>query len=193
MQRLARARALMKQNGIGALIVEPGASLDYFTGVQWWRSERLTAAVIPVQGDPIIVTPFFEKPSVEESLKIPAEVRVWQEDEEPLKLVAEFLKERGVAGAPVGFEETNRYWILDRLRQQLPDRKGRQRQPGRAGPADAEVARRARADAGGRGHHGRGLSRHPSEDPRGHDSRRTSNALYHRGDRGARRDEPMAA
>ena len=118
--RLAKARTLMKQNGIGAIIVEPGASLDYFTGVQWWRSERLTAAVIPVQGDPIVVTPFFEKPSVEESLKITAEVRVWQEDEEPLKLVADFLKERGVAGAPVGFEETNRYWILDRLTQQMP-------------------------------------------------------------------------
>ena len=121
LQRMAKARALMKQNGIGAIVVEPGASLDYLTGVQWWRSERLTAAVIPVEGDPIIVTPFFEKPSVEESLRIPAEVRVWQEDEEPLKVVAEFLKERGVAGAPVGFEETNRYWILDRLRQQLPD------------------------------------------------------------------------
>ena len=38
LDRLARARALMKQNGIGAVIIEPGASLDYFTGVQWWRS-----------------------------------------------------------------------------------------------------------------------------------------------------------
>jgi Xaa-Pro dipeptidase len=119
LQRLAKARMLMKQNGIGAVIVEPGASLDYFTGVQWWRSERLTAAVIPVEGEPIIVTPFFEKPSVEESLKVPAEVRVWQEHEEPLKLVADFLKERGAAGSPVGFEETNRYFILDKLQQQL--------------------------------------------------------------------------
>ena len=120
LQRLAAARRLMRRNGIGAIIVEPGASLDYFTGVQWWRSERLTAAVIPAEGDPIIVTPFFEKPSVEESLKVPAEVRVWQEHEEPLRLVAEFLKERGVAGAPVGFEESNRYFVLDGLRHQLP-------------------------------------------------------------------------
>jgi Xaa-Pro dipeptidase len=120
LQRLAGARKLMQQNGIGAVIIEPGASLDYFTGVQWWRSERLTGAVIPAQGDPIIVTPFFEKPSVEESLKVPAEVRVWQEHEEPLKLVADFLRERGVAAQPVGFEETNRYFILDRLQQQLP-------------------------------------------------------------------------
>jgi Xaa-Pro dipeptidase len=118
--RIAKARTLMQQSGIGAIIVESGPSLDYFTGIQWWRSERLTAAVIPAAGDPIVVTPFFERPSVAESLSIPAEIRTWNEDEEPLKLVAGFLKERGVAGAPVGFEETDRYFILDRLRQQLP-------------------------------------------------------------------------
>ena len=123
LQRIAKARELMARNGIGAIIVEPGASLDYFTGVQWWRSERLTAAVIPVRGDAIVVTPFFERPSVAESLSIPAEIRTWNEDEEPLKLVADFLRERGVAGEPVGFEETDRYFILDRLRQQLPDLK----------------------------------------------------------------------
>ena len=110
----------MKQNGIGAVIIEPGASLDYFTGVQWWRSERLTAAVIPAEGEPIIVTPFFEKPSVEESLAVPAEVRTWDEDDEPLRLVADFLKERGIPADAIGFEETNRYFVLDRLHQQLP-------------------------------------------------------------------------
>jgi len=118
--RVARARTLMQQNGIGSLIVEPGSSLDYLTSVQWHRSERLTAAVIPASGDPIIVTPFFESPSVKETLAIPAEFRTWNEDEEPLKLVADFLRERGVAGAPVAFEETDRYFIYDRLQQQLP-------------------------------------------------------------------------
>ena len=118
LQRLAKARTLMAQHGIGAIVVEPGASLDYLTGVQWWRSERLTAAVIPAQGDPIVVTPFFERPSVAESLSIPAEIRTWNEDEEPLKLVADFLRSSRVI--KVGFEETNRFWIMDRLKQQLP-------------------------------------------------------------------------
>jgi Xaa-Pro dipeptidase len=118
--RLAKARALMRQHGIGAILIEPGASLDYFTGVQWWRSERLTAAVIPAEGEPIIVTPFFERPSVAESLGIPAEIRTWNEDEEPLRLVADFLCERRLTGAPVGFEETDRYFIFDRLKQQIP-------------------------------------------------------------------------
>jgi Xaa-Pro dipeptidase len=119
LQRMARARALMQQNGIGAVIVESGSSLDYLTGVQWHRSERLTAAVIPVEGDPIIVTPFFERPSVAETLAVPAEIRTWNEDEEPLKLVADFLRERGVVGHPVGIEETDRYFIVDRLQQQF--------------------------------------------------------------------------
>jgi Xaa-Pro dipeptidase len=123
LQRVAKAKALMQQNGIGSVIVESGSSLDYLTGVQWHRSERLTAAVIPAQGDPMIVTPFFESPSIAEMLAIPAEIRTWNEDEDPLKLVADFLRQRGVANAPVAFEETDRYFIADRLAQQLPGMK----------------------------------------------------------------------
>jgi Xaa-Pro dipeptidase len=120
MSRLTRARELMQRQGIGAVLVESGPSLDYFTGIQWWRSERLTGVVIPASGDPIIVTPFFEQPTIKEMLAVPAEIRTWQEDEEPLKLVADFLKERKVAAFPVGFEETNRFFLEDRLKQQLP-------------------------------------------------------------------------
>lgn len=120
MQRIAAARQKMRALGIGAVLVESGPSLDYFTGIQWWRSERLTAVVIPAEGEAVVVTPFFERPSIQEMLLIPAEIRTWNEDEEPLKLVADFLKERGVAARPVAFEETNRFFIEDRLKQQLP-------------------------------------------------------------------------
>ena len=120
LSRLARARALMQKSGIGAILVESGPSLDYFTGVKWSRSERLTGAVIPAQGDPIIVTPFFEGPSIQEMLAVPAEIRTWQEDEEPLKLVADFIRQTGAASGPIGFEETNRYFLMDRLQRQLP-------------------------------------------------------------------------
>ena len=121
--RVARAQALMAANGQTAILVESGSSLDYFTGVQWRRSERLTAVVIPASGEPIIVTPFFERPSVAESLAIPAEIRTWDEDVEPLKLVADFLRERGAAEGAVGIEETDRYFIVDRLQRQLPGAK----------------------------------------------------------------------
>ena len=119
--RLARAQALMKANGIGAVLVEPGASLTYFTGLAWWRSERLTAAILPAQGEPLVVTPFFEEPSVRETLAVPADVRVWQEHEDPPALIAAFLRERGLARLPVGIEETARFFVFDGLRRALPD------------------------------------------------------------------------
>src|SRR5688500_8991769 len=115
--RVAKAQRLMRDLGLGAILVEPGASLTYFTGVRWGRSERLTAALIPAEGETIIVTPFFEEPSVRESLAIPAQVRTWQEDEDPLRLVADALRGRRVAGRPVGIEETVRFFAVDGLRK----------------------------------------------------------------------------
>ena len=56
--------------------------------------------MIPAEGEAIVVTPFFESPTIKEMLLIPAEIRTWEEDEEPLKLVADFLTERGVASRP---------------------------------------------------------------------------------------------
>ncbi|MEG3180116.1 M24 family metallopeptidase [Sphingomonas sp. LT1P40] len=118
--RLAKSQAMMKAAGIGAVLIEPGSSLVYFTGVRWWRSERLTAAILPVEGEPVIVTPFFEEPSVRESLGIPAEIRVWQEHEDPLKLIAQFLREKKLANRPIGIEETVRHFAVDGLARALP-------------------------------------------------------------------------
>jgi Xaa-Pro dipeptidase len=117
--RIDKARELMGKLGIGALLLEPGASLVYFTGVQWWRSERVTAAVIPREGDIAIVTPHFEEPSVRESLRVPADVRVWNEDEDPLATVAGVLRDRKVT-APVAVEETVRFFAVDALRRAMP-------------------------------------------------------------------------
>jgi Xaa-Pro dipeptidase len=117
--RIEKARVLMAKHDIGALLVEPGSALIYFTGIHWRRSERLTAAVIPREGDVTIVTPHFEEPSVRESLQIPAEVRVWHEDHNPLETVAGILRDRKVKG-PVGVEETVRYFAVDGLRKAMP-------------------------------------------------------------------------
>src|SRR5215217_5696590 len=88
--RVARAQRLMGEAGLSALLIEPGASMIYFTGIHWHLSERLTAAIIPASGEPCIVTPHFEEPSVRESLRIAADVRVWNEDDYPLRTVAAF-------------------------------------------------------------------------------------------------------
>ncbi|HWT42814.1 MAG TPA: aminopeptidase P family N-terminal domain-containing protein, partial [Sphingopyxis sp.] len=121
MARIAQAKELMRANDIGALLIEPGSSLIYFTGVRWSRSERLTAAVLTREGEVAIVTPFFEEPSVRESLGIEAEVLTWNEDENPLAAVAAWLGKRGLAKGRIGVEETVRYFAVDGLEKAMPD------------------------------------------------------------------------
>lgn len=119
-ERLVRARALMRQAGIDAILIEPGASLAYFTGVKWWRSERVTAAVLFQDGETLIVTPYFEEPSVRETLMVPAEVRVWQEDEDPIALVAGAIRQRKLDRGTLGVEETVRFFVSQGLSARLP-------------------------------------------------------------------------
>jgi len=113
--RIAKLQSLLRQRKAAALLVEAGASLEYFTGIRWHRSERTTAAVIPADGGIVAVTPAFEEPSVRETLKIQADVRTWKEDESPFDLLAGALRDRVASDAPLAVEGTTRYFIVDRL------------------------------------------------------------------------------
>jgi Xaa-Pro dipeptidase len=112
--RVTKLQGLMQKQDIGALLVEAGPTLEYFTGVQWWRSERTTAALIPARGALALVTPFFEEPSVRETLQVTGDVRTWKEDESPFKLLATLIRERAGAG-PLAVEPTTRYFIINRV------------------------------------------------------------------------------
>ena len=114
--RIAKLQRLMRERGIGALIMEAGTTLDYFTGVQWFRSERPTAAVIPASGEPVLVTPAFEEPSVRETLRVPADVRPWNEHESPFVRIVQALADRGVVSGAIAFEKTTRLFIVDGVR-----------------------------------------------------------------------------
>jgi len=113
--RIAKLQALMQRQKISGLLVESGTSLEYFTGIRWRRSERTTAALIPAEGGVVVVTPFFEAPSIRELLKIPADIRTWNEDERPFDLIANALREHPAAVGPLAVEDTTRYFIIDRV------------------------------------------------------------------------------
>lgn len=114
--RVAKAQRLMREQGLSALLIEPGSSMLYFTGIRWRRSERLTAVVIPAKGDIAVVTPYFEEPSVRESMSFGDDVRTWHEHEDPFQRVAQILEDRGVAGGIVGLEPTVRYFVVEGLK-----------------------------------------------------------------------------
>ena len=118
--RIEKARRLMTQNGISAVFLEGGTSMFYFTGVRWGNSERTFGVVIPAKGELAWVTPAFEEARARELIKFSNDVRVWQEDESPYKVIAQILRDRGAATGKIGMEERVRFFIFDGVRQELP-------------------------------------------------------------------------
>ena len=120
--RLLRAQELMGQLNpkFDALFIGPGTSLYYFTGIRWHLSERLLAVIVPRSGQPILVSPGFEEGRMRESLRYPMEVRVWQEDESPTKIIAGALADRGMRSGRVGIEETLPFTFYDHFRAAGP-------------------------------------------------------------------------
>jgi Xaa-Pro dipeptidase len=118
--RIEKARRLMKEQGIGAMVLESGWSMYYYTGVKWGNSERTFAVVIPAVGELAYVTPAFEEMRARELIKFSDDVRVWQEDESPFQRIAQILRDRGVATGRVGWDERVRFFIVDGVRKELP-------------------------------------------------------------------------
>ena len=121
MARVAKAQRLMAEHGIDAVFIGAGSSLTYFTGMHWWDSERLTGVILPRKGEPVYVTPEFERVRTLEQIKLGNDVRGWQEDEDPYALVAKVLRDLGHATGTLGMEEAVPYFrakgIADALAQ----------------------------------------------------------------------------
>jgi Xaa-Pro dipeptidase len=118
--RRERARRLAREQGLAAILLEPGSSMTYYTGVSWWPSERAFLALLREDGEPIWVCPAFEEARARELTGAGADVRVWQEDEDPFALVAGILRERGTVAGRVGVEERVRWFVCDGIRQAAP-------------------------------------------------------------------------
>jgi Xaa-Pro aminopeptidase len=122
--RIERAKQIMAAQKIDAIILAGGTSLNYFTGIRWGNSERLTAVIIPKVGNPFIVTPAFEEDRTREQLAGgPVEhtdVAIWQEDESPFDRVAQGLKDRGLATGRLGVEETAKFVFADSIASAAP-------------------------------------------------------------------------
>lgn len=118
--RIEKARKLMVDNGIDAIYMEGGSGLFYYTGVRWGRSERMLALVLPAHGDLAYVCPKFEEDRARELIRFGDDIRPWEEDESPYKLVAQIFKDRGISAGKVGMEERTRFFLFDGIRKEAP-------------------------------------------------------------------------
>lgn len=121
-ERQGKARRLMQENNLSAILMVEGTSLTYFSGIHWWGGERLFAMVLPVKGSSFYVCPGFEEGRAREQIAQSPDgnnpdVRIWQEDESPYERVAQGLSDRGIASGTVGIEETVKFVFTDNLRK----------------------------------------------------------------------------
>ncbi len=120
LSRIEKARRLMKENKIDAIVMESGTSMRYFSDMRWGNSERTFALVIPAKGDLAWVCPAFEEQRARELIRFGTDVRTWEEDESPYKLIGSIVKERTGRTGRIGIEERLRFFIADGIRKDNP-------------------------------------------------------------------------
>jgi Xaa-Pro dipeptidase len=126
--RQEKARELMTTNHLDAILLADGTSLEYFAGVHWWGSERFFALVLPAKGRALCICPAFEEGRARELLANSpegknADVRTWQEDQNPYQLLALGFKDLNISMGTLGMEETVRFVFTDAIAKAAPQLK----------------------------------------------------------------------
>jgi Xaa-Pro dipeptidase len=124
-ERQERARKLMSENALDALVLMESTSLRYFTGIRWWGGERLFALVLPVKGAAFYVCPAFEEGRAHEQIANSPDaehpdVRTWQEDDNPYHVLSQGLKDRSLVSGKLGIEETVRFVFAGGIAKAAP-------------------------------------------------------------------------
>jgi len=146
--RMERARNEMTARGVDVLLASIGSELPYLTGYEAMPLERLTMAVIPRNGDAVLVVPGLEAPRVE---VVPGvfSVQPWGETEDVISIVAGLI---GSAETVMIGDHTWSVFLLD-LQKALPAVSFASAQPLAEAlrvikePAEIELLRRAGASA----------------------------------------------
>jgi Xaa-Pro dipeptidase len=105
---------------MAALIMDAGTSMQYFTGLSWYPSERSMLVILPAKGDITYICPYFEEDRLLELIKVGKQIRTWHEDENPFQLCIKTIQDLGFRQGKIGIEEQARFFIVDGLRKAGP-------------------------------------------------------------------------
>src|SRR5579872_2101606 len=72
--RQEKARRLMRDNKLDAILMEGGTSLFYYTGTRWAASDRLFAWVLPAKGEPVWIVPKADEARAHDTVKMGGDV-----------------------------------------------------------------------------------------------------------------------
>ena len=115
--RIAKAQSLMREQGIDALYLDTSTNLRYFTGITLSLTERLHGAVIPADGPLAYLSPAFEEPKTRSLLRFGADIRCWEEHEDPAALVIDTVRSMGHSSGTIALDPAAPFFTVDALRR----------------------------------------------------------------------------
>ncbi|MGQ9801083.1 MAG: M24 family metallopeptidase [Candidatus Saccharicenans sp.] len=118
-KRWDKASRLISEYRLGGLFIEPGPSLQYFTGVNWWRSERTFGLLLFPNHEPVWVCSAFELERAREMIPTSQEIRTWEENESPYKLIGKTVRDYA-RQKKLGLEPSTRSFIVYGLKKDVP-------------------------------------------------------------------------
>jgi len=104
-RRLRRLRAELQLKGLEAAIIASPESVFYLTGLDHWGYFAPHLLLVPLEGEPVLVTRAMERVSVEKQVKA-AQFRGHLDSETAADMMARVLHELELVGKTVGLE----YW-----------------------------------------------------------------------------------
>jgi Xaa-Pro dipeptidase len=119
-QRADELTKRLWRDGFDALLLFPGPNMEYYTGLIMGPSERLAAALIPIEGGPIFIvnkleeelrgqTPWFRNKAI------------WLEQEDPVATLTETIRNKGLASGKIAIPEDAPWGWINKLQAALPE------------------------------------------------------------------------
>lgn len=118
--RISGLQARMVGAGVKAVWLDASSSLTYYTGLSLGLSERIHGALVPAAGAMIYVSPRFEEPKLRTLLRIPGDVAVWEEHEDPYALIAARVAGFDAPGAGLALDPATPFVFASALTQAVP-------------------------------------------------------------------------
>jgi len=115
-RRLEAMRQRLAGVPADGLFATPSSNLFYMTGIDFWRSERLTALFLFADRDPVVLCPAFEESRLR-AMSAVSNVVVWQETEDPFAKAANLFP--GAAGT-LAIEPSTAFDDVERLLASRP-------------------------------------------------------------------------
>jgi Xaa-Pro dipeptidase len=144
--RIEKARRLMAEQKLSAILCEAGSSLYYYTGTRWTVSGEALLWVLPEKGEPGWIVPAADRDRAGQAIGMGGDIRPAAASD-IFKQTAQFLRERNARA--VGLEEHVRFAVFDGLRREAPQLESRSADPVTVGcraiksPAEIALLQRA--------------------------------------------------